>query len=222
MHRPYTYQCQRALPLIGGGYLLNLSTVSYWIDKTGCWFVDILVPIYLLTPFWNRLLEKVAYPVVPTAIVFIVMMSVDNIYASAFHQASFFFIGFWLGRYVRKGICISMKGMVAIGGFFVLLLVGYFVFGIGELLPIIVMPCMFIGCLFLEKTGSSSLIRFLNFFGAISLESYLLNVTLITWILHFNLLPEQWFPYRYLFMVVAGIMLATVVNRLCKPIVEKY
>ena len=205
-----------------GGYLLNLSTVSYWIDKTGCWFVDILVPIYLLTPFWNRLLEKVAYPVVPTAIVFIVMMSVDNIYASAFHQASFFFIGFWLGRYVRKGICISMKGMVAIGGFFVLLLVGYYVFGIGELLPIIVMPCMFIGCLFLEKTGSSSLIRFLNFFGAISLESYLLNVTLITWILHFNLLPEPLFPYRYLFMVVAGIMLATVVNRLCKHIVEKY
>lgn len=184
--------------------------------------MDILVPIYLLTPLWNRLLEKVAYPIIPSAIVFIVMMSVDNFYASAFHQASFFFIGFWLGRYVGKGICISMKGMVAIGGFFVLLLVGYYVFGIGELLPIIVMPCMFIGCLFLEKTGSSSLIRFLNFFGAISLESYLLNVTLITWILHFNLLPEPLFPYRYLFMVVAGIMLATVVNRLCKPIVEKY
>ena len=202
-----------------GGYLLNLSTISYWIDKTGCWFVDILLPIYLLTPLWNRLLEKVAYPIIPTAIAFIVMMSVDNFYASAFHQASFFFIGFWLGRYVRQGVCISMKEMMAIGGLFVLLLVGYYVFGIGELLPIIVMPCMFIGCLVLEKTGSSSLIRFLNFFGAISLESYLLNVTLITWIMHFELLPEQLLPYRYLFMVVVGIMLATIVNRLCKPIV---
>lgn len=205
-----------------GGYLLNLSTISYWIDKTGCWFVDILVPIYLLTPLWNRLLEKVAYPIIPTILVFAAMMCVDNLYASAFHQASFFFIGFWLGRYVRKGICISMKELVAIGGFFVLLLMGYYVFKIGELLPIIVMPCMFIGCLVLERIGSSSLIRFLNFFGDISLESYLLNVTLITWIVHFNLLPEQWFPYRYLFMVVAGIMLATIVNRLCKPIVEKY
>ena len=204
-----------------GGYLLNLSTISYWIDKTGCWFVDILLPIYLLTPLWNRLLEKVTYPIIPTILVFAAMMYVDNFYASAFHQASFFFIGFWLGRYVRKGICISMKGMVAIGGFFVLLLVGYFVFGIGELLPIIVMPCMFIGCLVLEKTGSSSLIRFLNFFGAISLESYLLNVTLMTWIVHFNLLPEPLFPYRYLFMVGVGIMLATVVNRLFKPIVGK-
>lgn len=205
-----------------GGYLLNLSTISYWIDKTGCWFVDILLPIYLLTPLWNRLLEKVVYPIIPTMLVFAAMMYVDNFYASAFHQASFFFIGFWLGRYVRQGVCISMKEMVPIGGFFVLLLVGYYVFGIGELLPIIVMPCMFIGCLVLEKTGSSSLIRFLNFFGAISLESYLLNVTLITWIVHFNLFPESLLPYRYLFMVVVGIILATVINRLCKPIVEKY
>lgn len=202
--------------------MLNLSTISYWIDKTGCWFVDILVPIYLLTPLWNRLLEKVAYPIIPTILVFAAMMYVDNFYASAFHQASFFFVGFWLGRYVRQGICISMKEMVAIGGFFVLLLVGHYVFGIGELLPIVVMPCMFIGCLVLERIGSSSLIRFLNFFGGISLESYLLNVTLITWIVHFNLLPESLFPYRYLFMVVVGIILATVINRLCKPIVEKY
>ena len=150
--------------------MLNLSTISYWIDKTGCWFVDILLSIYLLTPLWNRLLEKVAYPIIPTILVFAAMMYVDNFYASAFHQASFFFIGFWLGRYVRQGVSISMKGLVAIGGFFVLLLVGYYVFGIGELLPIIVMPCMFIGCLVLEKTGSSSLIRLLNFFGVISPE----------------------------------------------------
>ena len=204
-----------------GGYFLRLSTVSYWIDHSGCWFVDVLVPIYLLTPLWNRLLEKVAYPIIPTILVFAAMMYVDNFYASAFHQASFFFIGFWLGRYVRQGVCISMKEMVAIGGFFVLLLVGYYVFGIGELLPIVVMPCMFIGCLVLEMIGSSSLIRFLNFFGGISSEAYLLNVTLIIWILHFNLLPEQLFPYRYLFMVGVGIMLATVVNRLCKPIVGK-
>ena len=204
-----------------GGYLLNLSTISYWIDKTGCWFVDILVPIYLLTPLWNRLLEKVAYPIIPTILVFAAMMYVDNFYASAFHQASFFFIGFWLGRYVMQGVCISIKGMVAFGGFFVLLLVSYYALDIGELLPIIVMPCIFIACLVLERIGSLSLIRFLNFFGAISLESYLLNVTLITWIVHFNLLPGPLFPYRYLFMVGVGIMLATVVNRLFKPIVGK-
>ena len=153
-----------------GGYLLNLSTISYWIDKTGCWFVDILVPIYLLTPLWNRLLEKVAYPIIPTILVFAAMMYVDNFYASAFHQASFFFIGFWLGRYVMQGVCISIKGMVAFGGFFVLLLVSYYALDIGELLPIIVMPCIFIACLVLERIGSLSLIRFLNFFGAISLE----------------------------------------------------
>ncbi len=149
------------------------------------------------------------------------MMSVDNFYASAFHQASFFFIGFYLGHYVRQGVSISMKWLVAIGIFFVLLLVEYYVLGIGGLLPIIVMPCVCIGCFVLEGIGSSSLVRFLNFFGAISLESYILNVTLITWIQHFNLLPDYLFTYRYLFIVVFGILFATMINRLCKPIVGK-
>ena len=201
--------------------MLNLATISYWIDKTGCWFVDILVPIYLLTPLWSRLLEKVSYPIIPTAIVFAAMMYVDNAYASSFHQAAFFFVGFWLGRYVRQGVSLSIKQLMATGGFFVLLLVGYYVLGIGELLSIIVIPCVLAGCLVLEKCNCSSLVRFLDFFGGISLESYLLNVTLITWIVHFNLLPEQLFPYRYLFMVVIGTMLATVINRLCKPILGK-
>lgn len=204
-----------------GGYLWNLATISYWIDKTGCWFVDILVPIYLLTPLWSRLLEKTSYPIVPTAIVFAVMMSVDNAYASAFHQAAFFFVGFWLGRYVRQGGALSIKQLMSTGGFFVLLLVGYYVLGIGELLSIIVIPCVLAGCFALERCSSSSLVRFLDFLGGISLESYLLNVTLITWIVHFNLLPEYLFPYRYLFMVVFGILLATAVNRLCKIIVGK-
>lgn len=205
-----------------GGYILNLLTVSYWIDKTGCWFVDILIPIYLLTPVWNRLLEKLSYPIVPTALIIAAMMAVDNVYASAFHQAAFFFVGFWLGRYVRQGVSISMKVLVATGGFFALLLVGYYVLGIGELLSIIVIPCVLAGCLVLEKCNCSSIVRFLDFFGGISLESYLLNVTLITWIVHFNLLLEQLFPYRYLFMMVVGIILATVVNRLCKAIVSKH
>lgn len=204
-----------------GGYLLNLATISYWIDKTGCWFVDILVPIYLLTPVWNRILEKLSYPIIPTAIVFAAMMSVDNAYEPAFHQAAFFFVGFWLGRYVRQGGSLSIKQLMATGGFFVLLLVGYYVLGIGELLSIIVIPCVLAGCFALERCSSSSLVRFLDFFGGISLESYLLNVTLITWIVHFNLLPEYLFPYRYLFMVVFGILLATAVNRLCKIIVGK-
>lgn len=204
-----------------GGYILNLLTVSYWIDKTGCWFVDILVPIYLLTPLWNRLLGRLTYPIIPTALIFAAMMAVDSTYAAAFHQAAFFFIGFWLGRYVKQGVCLSLREIMATGCFFALLLAGYYCFGIGALLPIIVIPCVCLGCLALEKVGSGFLVRFLDFFGTISLESYLLNVTLITWITYFNLLPAHWFPYRYLFIVVAGVLLSVVVNRLSKAVIGK-
>lgn len=163
-----------------------------------------------------------SYPIVPTVLIFAAMMAVDSAYAAAFHQAAFFFIGFWLGRYVKQGVCFSLREIMATGCFFALLLAGYYLFGIGELLAIIVIPCVCIGCFALEKIGSGSLVRLLDFFGAISLESYLLNVTLVTWILYFNLLPEHLLPYRYLFIVVAGVLLAVVVNRLSKAAIGKF
>jgi len=57
--------------------------------------------------------------------------------------------------------------------------------------------------------------------GDISLESYLLNVTLIVWINYFALLPAGFYAYRYVFIVGVGIMLSCIINKISKVIVGK-
>lgn len=222
LYAPYLYLAMSNTSSLNlGGYLLHLSTISYWIDHTGCWFVDVIIPLYLLTPIWNKVLEKVAFPFIPTIMVFFAMSFVPNSYESAFFQASFYFIGFWLGPYVKNGATLSKKGLLTGAMVIALMLASYCLFGVGKLLQILMLPTVFILCLLLEKSRNKATIRLLNFFGAISLESYILNVTLIFWIRHFNLLPGTLYSYRYLFIVVFGVVIATITNRLCVPLVAK-
>lgn len=39
-------------------FLYHWSTLSYWIEHKGAWFVCALIPIYLLYPYWHRFSEK--------------------------------------------------------------------------------------------------------------------------------------------------------------------
>lgn len=222
LYAPYLYIIMSNSPSMNlGGYLLHLSTLSYWIDHTGCWFVDIIIPLYLLTPLWNKLLEKVAFPVIPTIIVFFLLSFVSNPYEDKFFQASFFFIGFWLGPHVKNGAILSKKGLLAGAMVIALMLAGYCFFGIGRLLQILMLPTAIILCWLLEAGKSNTAVRILNFFGTISLESYILNVTLIVWIEQLDLIPDTLYAYRYVFIVVFGVILAIATNRLCAPIIAK-
>lgn len=222
LYAPYLYiEMLESSSTNWGGYLLNLSTISYWIDHKGCWFVDVIIPLYLLTPLWNGFMEKLKFPVIPTIIVFVALSFIPNSYGGAFPQASFFFVGFWLGRHVKNSVHISKKGLLIGIGISALMLAGYYWLGIGRLLQILLFPMVFLFCWLLENAKSNISIRILNFFGSISLESYILNVTLIDWIIYFNLLPNSLYSYRYLFIVIFGIILATATNRLCAPIIAR-
>ena len=124
-----------------------------------------------------------------------------------------------MGRYIMEGIELSFKTLAYCTAFFAILLCGYYIFDIGSLLMIIVIPFVFIFCWMLDMIRLRWLNKLLEFFGSISLESYLLNVTLIIWIDHFNLLSGVLYSYRYIFIVVTGILLATIINRITKPVI---
>ena len=203
-----------------GEYFFRLSTLSYWTDQTGAWFVAVLVPLYLLTPLWNKLQDNNIISTVLTALAFAAMSFIPSPFKSAFSQAAFFFVGFWMGKYIMKGVVLSRKALLYGLGFFAILLCGYYVFDIGQLLMIICIPFIFGFCWLFDLIRLNWLDKTLDFFGSISLESYLLNVTLIAWINHFNLLPGVLYNYRYLFIVVLGILLATIINKLTKPIIR--
>ena len=201
-------------------YLFRLSTLSYWKDQTGAWFVAVLVPLYLLTPLWNKLQNNKIVSVVLTVVAFSTMSFLPGPFKSAFSQAAFFFVGFWMGKYIMEGISLSFKTLAYYTAFFAILLCGYYIFDIGSLLMIIVIPFVFIFCWMLDMIRLRWLNKLLEFFGSISLESYLLNVTLIIWIDHFNLLSGVLYSYRYIFIVVTGILLATIINRITKPVIS--
>lgn len=203
-----------------GEYLFRLSTLSYWTDQTGAWFVAVLVPLYLLTPLWNKLQDNNIISTVLTVLAFAAMSFIPSPFKSAFSQAAFFFVGFWMSRYIMEGIELSFKTLAYCIAFFAVLLCGYYIFDIGNLLMIIVIPFVFFFCWILDMIRLRWLNKLLEFFGSISLESYLLNVTLIVWIDHFNLLPGVLYSYRYMFIVVTGILLATIINRITKPLIS--
>lgn len=201
-------------------YLFRLSTLSYWKDQTGAWFVAVLVPLYLLTPLWNKFHDNKIASIVLTVVAFSTMSFLPGPYKSAFSQAAFFFVGFWLGRCIYDGVVLSSRMLYCGIALFGILLGCYYLFGIGHLMAIIILPLVFAFCWILEWINAKWLHHFFEFFGSISLESYLLNVTLIGWIDHFNLLPGVLYSYRYVFIVVIGIVLATIINRISKPLIS--
>jgi len=202
-----------------GGYLYELSTISYWINGGGCWFVCVLLPLYFLTPFWNSLLERIKYPIIPTLSI-MTLMNISDFYDGAFCQAAFFFFGFWMARYVKTDVTINTKWILIIGFAFLVLLGSYYLFAFWGLLAILLIPAVWLLCIIFDIFKNTFINTIFRFLGKISLESYLFNVTLITWIDHFHLIPESLYAYRYAFVVVFGILLSWGINRLCKPIVQ--
>lgn len=200
--------------------MYRLSTVSYWFHDGGAWFVCVLIPLYLIAPFWNVLLKKVKYPIIPTLLIAGIMYFANTSFQGDFRQAAFFFLGFWITKYIKSNYQLSQKGTILFLLCIAVLFALYHFFGIGALLAILLFPFIWISCLLLNRTEKTIVNPILRFFGNISLESYLLNTSLIFWIDTFNLLPQSLYPYRYAFIVFFGILLAWIIHTACKPLVE--
>lgn len=199
-------------------YLFDLSTISFWFGHSTCWFVDVLVPLYLISPFWYKLLSRSKYSIIPTIIATGLLIVSGDGYMI---QASVFFVGFWLARYIKDDYVVSTKYLFTLIALVCIALALYYFLGIGYLLLILLPPLVLVCCYVLDIVKISLIHQILNFFGEISLESYLFNTTLFIWISFFNLLPDYMYNYRYAFIVVFGTLLSYLVHRLCKPLIAK-
>ena len=199
-------------------YLFDLSTISFWFGHSTCWFVDVLVPLYIISPFWYKLLSRFKYNIIPTIIAASLLIATENGYMI---QASVFFVGFWLARYVKDGYVICSKELLMLISMICIALVLYYILDIGYLLLILLTPFLLVCCYMLDTVKNTLVHQILNFFGEISLESYLFNTTLIIWIQFFGLLPDYMYNYRYVYIVVFGTLLSYLVHKLCKPLIAK-
>lgn len=205
-------------------YFYNLSTVSFWFNDGGCWFIAILVPLYLVAPLWKVLLDRLQHSVLLTVLICAILFSIGLVmmpYLSDYlNQCLFFFIGMWFGKKIMGGIILNIKQILQCCILFSTLLALYKLHPVFPLFWVIFFPILYLTCLLLDLIKSKRVNTVLSSIGSISLESYLYNVTLIVWINAFNLIPINLYRYRYVFIVFIGIGLSYIVHRISSRVLN--
>lgn len=202
-------------------FVYKLSTISYWFGDSGCWFIAVIIPMYLIAPLWKQMLESVKYPLIPTSIIVSAMLLSNTLFSEAFAQGAFFFLGFYMGKHVFHGHEISQWGGIGISLATFGMLTIYYLMGIGKLLVIIFPMVILLCCKLLSFFRDTWVFEVFNGLGKVSLESYLFNVTLIIWIDYFHLLPASVYSYRYVFVVCFGVIFSVVFHNLFQWMINR-
>ena len=218
--------------------LLNTSTVNYWLNHQGAWYIAMLIPLYVITPIYDRFFNKVRQPVlftlglvvaivgVSSVHVQIADVSIANIQENIRHVIVHlppFFIGFMLVPMAKEQKNVSLFWMIIvpliITAVMKLLHFGYW----PGFLVFIFVPIL---C-WVIKHGGKMINSILEFFGKISLESYLFNGTVGSWIIAYlpMVYDSPWNKGCYLhyaLICIIGTILAYMVHCICKRLFFKY
>lgn len=215
--------------------LLELSTIGYWINHQGAWFIAMLIPIYAITPLHYiicRKINHVLYSMIIIVIVVIVsalnyptensqwQMIIANIKHVMYHLPSFF-IGFMLAPFALNNKKVSYFWLILLPAVIVLLQ-KFMNFGYWP--GFLVLPFITI-CCFLLHYACKIVSSILVFFGKISLESYLFNVIIGSWIIWY--LPclyesplNKGYYLSYSIVCLVGTILAYFVNTICNRLLN--
>lgn len=211
--------------------ILDITTINYWLNHRGAWFIAMLIPLYAITPLHDYICKKVKNPLLfnIAIIVSIVCIScitinvenialqelIDNISHVVYHMPAFF-VGFLLAPMSKENKKISWFWIAVIP---IVIICSLKILGMGYwpgflFLPLTGILCVLFHCL------DSYLMRFFDFFGQISLESYLLNGAVGSWIIAY--LPMVYESplnkgcyLHYTLVMVLGTLLAYAVHKLC-------
>lgn len=190
-------------------FLSRISTVQFWIGGGGAWFVSVLVVCYLLSPGWEWLLRKAGHRTLLSAALFLAIFFFGHLFMNHAEESAFYFAGFWIAPYVKRGVKIPWIPIVIASVALYLACVKFAPLqGLPRvffLLPVVViLPCIVFDFLCMKSINKG-----FRFMGNITLESYLLNVTL----------PQL--GLSYLYVVLFGIPLAWVIHQISKRLTSK-
>lgn len=217
--------------------LLGFSTISYWTNHQGAWFIAMLIPVYAITPLHYYICKKIKNTALFTLILicFIVIISsinypltdiklqmfIDNIKHILYHLPVFF-IGFMMAPLAKEKRNISIL-WISIVPLIIVFLMKYFQFGYWP--GFLVFPFILICCWLFRYCGNITS-SFFSFFGKISLESYLFNGIIGAWIIWFfpsiyeSSLNKGCYLH-YTLICIIGTTLAYFVNKLCNKILSR-
>ena len=217
--------------------VLNISTISYWLEHKGAWYIAMLIPLYAITPVHDAICKKIKNPVYYTLVIVIIIVGIsslhfecpnvglaqfiENVRHVLVHLPAFV-IGFMLAPMAKEEKCISFLWMIVVPLFLVIMMKylhfgywpGFLVFSFVPLL-----------CRLFCYSGKTFM-NILSFFGKISLESYLFNGIVGSWIIVY--LPwiyespvNKGCYLHYALVIIVGTALAYWVNRFCEKALKK-
>ena len=218
--------------------LLNISTISFWTEHKGTWFIAMLIPLYAITPVHDWILKKIKYPQLYTLLMLIAIEGlscihvqiandyvtniIDNIRHVVVHLPPFF-IGYMFAPMAKEQRCVSSVWMLITP---LIIMIAMKVLHIGYWPVFLVFIFLPILCWGIKHCGKA-IDSILSFFGIISLESYLLNGAVGSWLIAY--LPMIYFSplnkgcyLHYALVCVIGTMLAYMAHKLCKILFFRY
>lgn len=218
-------------------FVLNLSTLSYWLDHRGAWYVALLLPLYLMTPLLYKMLagkRRWLWTVLLAAAI-MVFSAIPSTHISSLHSAVIsniqfalmrvpsFIIGMALGPSIHENKKISFYLLLGIPAvLFVLMKLA----GLGELtmfLKGVMLIVIFVNVMnTIEMKRLKSIFRW---FGDISLESYLCNIFLSKVLLDLSWnvcgLDLSYGNYlEYACVLLFGTLLSVLFHKISKRIIK--
>lgn len=220
-------------------FLFRLSTLQFWFQKKGVWFISMLIPLYVVYPIYYRWVES-GHRFAKTAgtVLFIVMVSgtlfvfspdVYDRLMQVWNSYIVFVIGHYIGKSVKEKKAFPMTlAIITFLFYFVRAFIpivkdiaffgnlGYGLLGIA--MAVITAKC-------LDVLQAERINRWLRSLGRISLESYLTNHFLITlFVAYLDIKQMPLFnvkPYcaiEYMMIVILGLGGAILCASLCSKI----
>ena len=172
-------------------FLYDFSTLSFWIDHKGAWYVAMLIPVYLAFPWFYDWTERNRN--VRSGLSFVIVISLSAVCSSFLpdmykHLAQVFssFVVYLIGCWYAGLKLKSNRNSLILGG------VCLFLFLIKSLTPLkkvdfitiitwamLGIPFTFIFAYLLDRFDSKYINIVLTFLGKYSLEMYLWNIFVI-------------------------------------------
>lgn len=222
-------------------YILTMTTLGYWFHHEGAWFVSLLVPLYLLSP-WLYNLTKYKYGTLVLLLIlvlfaFIGSSDVTNDNNNFFYNLTFalqrcpsFILGFIIAPWVKDGRKWNLFYMLIIGLLIKFLLSRFCgIYGSSAFFTIVI-PISALFCFFIriiskfESFVSSKLFGLyieagFSYMGKISLESYLMNSLLLRIASTFELPCNGYVVY--IIIIILGTIMSIYINKISVLFVNK-
>lgn len=218
------------------------STIGFWTQHKGAWYVALLLPLYLLAPALYSLLKEKERRLVSAILLILFLLIICHLKISygsgafytilnnmqwAFIRIISFIVGMSIAPYVKDNVKINVFVVFAISvclyvAIHVLIDKNIFIWWC------MIWPLMIIFILFLQRFSiENNIFRFVSWMGAVSLESYLANIYLCevfkkTSIYFYTtsiLINHQYI--EYFLIIVLGLLLSFIVHGFSIKIIRR-